>query len=156
MKNIIFVSEIVHRDIKPENILVEKDSSGRIKRVKLCDFGLATVAKKKIFAVCGTPTYVAPEILAEKGYGLDVDNWAVGVIAYILLCGFPPFRSLERNQDELFDTIQRGEFEYLSPYWDTVTDSARDLIDNLIEVSIPKRMQPKDILKHKFVMDKNS
>ena len=141
----------MHRDIKPENILVERDSSGVIKRVKLCDFGLATTAKKKIFNVCGTPTYVAPEILAEKGYGLEVDNWAVGVIAYILLCGFPPFRSLERNQDELFDTIQRGEFEYLSPYWDTITDSAKDLIDNLIEVTVSKRMHAKDILKHKFI-----
>jgi len=148
--------EIVHRDIKPENILVEKDSSGRIKKVKLCDFGLATLARKKIFAVCGTPTYVAPEILAEKGYGLDVDNWAVGVIAYILLCGFPPFRSLERNQDELFDTIQRGEFEFLSPYWDTITDNAKDLIDSLIEVSIPKRMHAKDILKHNFVAKNSS
>ena len=69
---ILFVIDIVHRDIKPENILVEKDNTGWIKRVKLCDFGLATLAKKKIFVVCGTPTYVAPEILAEKGYGLEV------------------------------------------------------------------------------------
>lgn len=80
---------IVHRDLKPENLLVmrKKDSSISI---KLADFGLAMEVKVPIFTVCGTPTYVAPEILAETGYGLEVDMWACGVITYILLCGFPP------------------------------------------------------------------
>ena len=58
--------------------------------IKLADFGLAMEVKQSIFTVCGTPTYVAPEILAETGYGLEVDLWACGVITYILLCGFPP------------------------------------------------------------------
>jgi doublecortin-like kinase 3 len=58
--------------------------------IKLADFGLAMQVKEPIFTVCGTPTYVAPEILSEIGYGLEVDMWACGVITYILLCGFPP------------------------------------------------------------------
>jgi serine/threonine protein kinase len=58
--------------------------------IKLADFGLAMVVKEPIYTVCGTPTYVAPEILAEIGYGLEVDMWACGIITYILLCGFPP------------------------------------------------------------------
>lgn len=58
--------------------------------IKLADFGLAMVVKEPIFTVCGTPTYVAPEILSEIGYGLEVDMWACGIITYILLCGFPP------------------------------------------------------------------
>jgi serine/threonine protein kinase len=58
--------------------------------IKLADFGLAMEVKEPIFTVCGTPTYVAPEILSEIGYGLEVDMWACGVITYILLCGFPP------------------------------------------------------------------
>lgn len=58
--------------------------------IKLADFGLAMEVNKPIFTVCGTPTYVAPEILSEIGYGLEVDMWACGVITYILLCGFPP------------------------------------------------------------------
>lgn len=60
---------------------------------------------------------------AFPGYGLEVDMWATGVICYILLCGFPPFRSLDRDQEELFEIIQSGEFVYLSPYWDNISDS---------------------------------
>uniref|UniRef100_A0A8C1NRQ7 non-specific serine/threonine protein kinase n=1 Tax=Cyprinus carpio TaxID=7962 RepID=A0A8C1NRQ7_CYPCA len=83
---------IVHRDIKPENLLVCEYPNG-IKSLKLGDFGLATVVEGPLYTVCGTPTYVAPEIISESGYGLKVDIWAAGVITYILLCGFPPFRS---------------------------------------------------------------
>ncbi|NWI66972.1 DCLK3 kinase, partial [Todus mexicanus] len=89
--------------------------------LKLADFGLAKQVTKPIFTVCGTPTYVAPEILAEKGYGLEVDMWAAGVILYILLCGFPPFRSQDRDQEELFQIIQLGHYEFLSPYWDNIS-----------------------------------
>lgn len=56
------------------------------------------------------------------GYGLEVDLWAAGVILYILLCGFPPFRSLERDQDELFSIIQQGHFAFLAPYWDSISE----------------------------------
>lgn len=56
------------------------------------------------------------------GYGLEVDMWAAGVILYILLCGFPPFRSPERDQEELFNIIQLGRFEFLAPYWDNISD----------------------------------
>ncbi|KAJ3614312.1 hypothetical protein NHX12_017886, partial [Muraenolepis orangiensis] len=82
---------IVHRDVKPENLLVFENPDGT-KSLKLGDFGLATVVKGPLYTVCGTPTYVAPEIIAKIGYGLKVDIWAAGVITYILLCGFPPFR----------------------------------------------------------------
>ncbi|XP_022088481.1 serine/threonine-protein kinase DCLK1-like isoform X2 [Acanthaster planci] len=142
---------IVHRDLKPENLLVSKSSSGDI-TLKLADFGLAMEVKAPIYTVCGTPTYVAPEILAETGYGLEVDMWAMGVICYILLCGFPPFRSLDRDQEELFELIQAGEFVYLSPYWDNITDDAKDLIDHLIVVSKRKRYTAKQVLAHPWVV----
>jgi serine/threonine protein kinase len=58
----------------------------------------------------------------DIGYGLEVDMWAAGVILYILLCGFPPFRSPDRDQDELFNIIQLGHFEFLAPYWDNISD----------------------------------
>ncbi|MGH0145263.1 UNVERIFIED_CONTAM: hypothetical protein FKN15_004952, partial [Acipenser sinensis] len=112
---------VVHRDLKPENLLVQHNEDGST-TLKLADFGLAMEVTEPIFTVCGTPTYVAPEILSEKGYGLQVDMWATGVILYILLCGFPPFRSLERDQEELFEIIQLGEYEFLSPYWDNISD----------------------------------
>uniref|UniRef100_A0A8C5EDX2 Doublecortin-like kinase 3 n=1 Tax=Gouania willdenowi TaxID=441366 RepID=A0A8C5EDX2_GOUWI len=81
----IHCRSIVHRDLKPENLLVG---------IQLGDFGLAMVVSEPVFTICGTPTYVAPEILCEIGYGIAVDVWALGVILYILLCGFPPFRTV--------------------------------------------------------------
>uniref|UniRef100_A0A1A8ITV1 Serine/threonine-protein kinase DCLK2 n=1 Tax=Nothobranchius kuhntae TaxID=321403 RepID=A0A1A8ITV1_NOTKU len=115
---------IVHRDIKPENLLVFEHPDGT-KSLKLGDFGLATVVEGPLFTVCGTPTYVAPEIIAESGYGLKVDIWAAGVITYILLCGFPPFRSENNIQEDLFDQILLGQLDFPSPYWDSITDSAK-------------------------------
>ena len=62
------------------------------------------------------------DLFILTGYGLEVDMWATGVITYILLCGFPPFRSLERDQEELFEIIQLGDYDFLSPYWDNISD----------------------------------
>lgn len=85
--------------------------------LKLADFGLACEVTEPLFAVCGTPTYVAPEILMETGYGLKIDVWAAGIILYILLCGFPPFVSPDNQQEPLFDAILSGVFEFPEPYW---------------------------------------
>ncbi|NXF21887.1 DCLK1 kinase, partial [Rhodinocichla rosea] len=95
------------------------------KSLKLGDFGLATIVDGPLYTVCGTPTYVAPEIIAETGYGLKVDIWAAGVITYILLCGFPPFRGSGDDQEVLFDQILMGQMDFPSPYWDNVSDSAK-------------------------------
>uniref|UniRef100_A0A8C6PPT5 Doublecortin-like kinase 3 n=1 Tax=Nothobranchius furzeri TaxID=105023 RepID=A0A8C6PPT5_NOTFU len=83
----IHSKSIVHRDLKPENLLIEKVTAG-VCRLKLGDFGLAMVVTEPVFTICGTPTYVAPEILRETGYGVAVDVWALGVILYILLSTF--------------------------------------------------------------------
>lgn len=110
----------------------------------------------------GTPTYVAPEILAERGYGFEVDNWAAGVICYILLCGFPPFRNKgteEENarmnsddlQEELFSQIQHADYEFLSPYWDEVSDSAMDLVRRLLVVNRNHRTNSVGILTHPWI-----
>nr|XP_007970007.2 serine/threonine-protein kinase DCLK3 [Chlorocebus sabaeus] len=141
---------IVHRDLKPENLLVQRNED-KSTTLKLADFGLAKHVVRPIFTVCGTPTYVAPEILSEKGYGLEVDMWAAGVILYILLCGFPPFRSPERDQDELFNIIQLGHFEFLPPYWDNISDAAKDLVSRLLVVDPKKRYTAHQVLQHPWI-----
>lgn len=107
--------------------------------------------KEPIYTVCGTPTYVAPEILSETGYGLKVDTWAAGVISYIMLCGFPPFRSTKRKQSELFDLIQSGLYEFISPYWDDVSDEAKDFVSCLLVVGTQKRYSAEQALNHHWV-----
>ncbi|KAI3353326.1 hypothetical protein L3Q82_019860 [Scortum barcoo] len=143
---------IVHRDIKPENLLVFEYPDGT-KSLKLGDFGLATVVEGPLYTVCGTPTYVAPEIIAESGYGLKVDIWAAGVITYILLCGFPPFRSESNMQEDLFDQILLGRLDFPSPYWDNITDSAKELIGKMLTVNAEARYTAQDILSHPWVTD---
>uniref|UniRef100_A0A8C5FI95 non-specific serine/threonine protein kinase n=1 Tax=Gadus morhua TaxID=8049 RepID=A0A8C5FI95_GADMO len=143
---------IVHRDIKPENLLVYEhlDSS---RSLKLGDFGLATMVTGPLYAVCGTPTYVAPEVLDETGYGLEVDVWAAGVVAYILLCGFPPFQGSGDNQEVLFEQIQSGHLEFPSPSWDGVSDAAMDLVGGMLERGRGQRFTPVQVLEHHWVKD---
>ncbi|XP_074651929.1 serine/threonine-protein kinase DCLK1-like [Tubulanus polymorphus] len=143
---------IVHRDVKPENLLVYDHEDGT-KSLKLGDFGLATVVREPLYVVCGTPTYVAPEILEETGYGLKVDVWAAGVITYILLCGFPPFVSTKNDQDELFKKIMSGEFEFRKPYWNGMSDSAKELIANMLQVDPDRRFTAGQVLEHPWVSD---
>uniref|UniRef100_A0A8C5LRW3 Serine/threonine-protein kinase DCLK1 n=1 Tax=Leptobrachium leishanense TaxID=445787 RepID=A0A8C5LRW3_9ANUR len=143
---------IVHRDIKPENLLVYEHQDGS-KSLKLGDFGLATVVDGPLYTVCGTPTYVAPEIIAETGYGLKVDIWAAGVITYILLCGFPPFRGSGDDQEVLFDQILMGQVDFPSPYWDNVSDSAKVLITMMLQVDVDQRFSALQVLEHPWVND---
>ncbi|XP_054637335.1 serine/threonine-protein kinase DCLK2 isoform X2 [Dunckerocampus dactyliophorus] len=141
---------IVHRDIKPENLLVFECPDGT-KSLKLGDFGLATVVEGPLYTVCGTPTYVAPEIIAESGYGVKVDIWAAGVITYILLCGFPPFRSESNQQEDLFDQILQGRLDYPSPYWDNISHSAKELIRKMLQVNTEARYTAQDVLAHPWL-----
>uniref|UniRef100_A0A8C5GU59 Serine/threonine-protein kinase DCLK2 n=1 Tax=Gouania willdenowi TaxID=441366 RepID=A0A8C5GU59_GOUWI len=143
---------IVHRDIKPENLLVYEHADGS-KSLKLGDFGLATVVDGPLYTVCGTPTYVAPEIIAETGYGLKVDIWAAGVITYILLCGFPPFRGSIEDQEVLFDQILMGQLEFPLPYWDNVSETAKELIRSMLEVEVDQRYTALQVLEHPWVTD---
>uniref|UniRef100_A0A8B9LLT0 Serine/threonine-protein kinase DCLK2 n=1 Tax=Astyanax mexicanus TaxID=7994 RepID=A0A8B9LLT0_ASTMX len=143
---------IVHRDIKPENLLVYEHQDGS-KSLKLGDFGLATVVDGPLYTVCGTPTYVAPEIITESGYGLKVDIWAAGVITYILLCGFPPFRGSTEDQEALFDQILMGQLDFPLPYWDNVSDSAKELITCMLQVEVNQRYTALQVLDHPWVND---
>uniref|UniRef100_A0A671U3Y5 Doublecortin-like kinase 3 n=1 Tax=Sparus aurata TaxID=8175 RepID=A0A671U3Y5_SPAAU len=152
--NYIHCRSIVHRDLKPENLLVRisiEHVAAGICRLKLGDFGLAMVVTEPVFTICGTPTYVAPEILCETGYGVAVDVWALGVILYILLCGFPPFRSRDRDQEELFQLIKQGQLHFLSPYWDPISDDARGLVSALLQPDPTVRLNAQQTLQNPWV-----
>lgn len=147
---------IVHRDIKPENILlVDKDL-----HVKLADFGLAKIIGEESFTttLCGTPSYVAPEILADnkqRKYTKAVDVWSLGVVLYICLCGFPPFSDelfSRENPYTLSQQIRKGIFDYPSPYWDSVGDLALDLIDSMLVVNPDKRFTIDQCLSHPWML----
>ena len=119
---------IAHRDIKPEIIFLVDDSP----TIKMGDFLLATDIQtgSKLSDLCGAPSYVAPEVLSEdrfRQYDQKVDVWSLGVVLYICLCGFPPFSDELYTREfpyTLSQQIKRGQFDYLSPYWDPVNDSA--------------------------------
>ncbi|XP_050442455.1 serine/threonine-protein kinase GL21140 [Adelges cooleyi] len=140
--------DIVHRDVKPENLLVEFDDSGHVLHLKLADFGLSQKVTEPLFMVCGTPTYVAPEILTQEGYGVKIDIWAAGVILYILLCGFPPFVSENNSQEELFDDILSGTYGFPEPYWDNVSEEAKDLVCSMLQSNPSLRFSAEDVLDH--------
>ncbi|XP_056275662.1 probable serine/threonine-protein kinase fhkD isoform X1 [Pseudoliparis swirei] len=148
--NYIHCKSIVHRDLKPENLLIEHVAAG-LCRLKLADFGLAMVVTEPVFTICGTPTYVAPEILCETGYGVAVDVWALGIILYILLCGFPPFRSRDRDQEELFQLIKQGQLHFLSPYWDPISEEARGLVRALLQPDPTVRLTAEQTSGHPWV-----
>ncbi|VEN42549.1 unnamed protein product [Callosobruchus maculatus] len=141
---------IVHRDVKPENLLVELEGD-RVRLLKLGDFGLACEVTKPLYTVCGTPTYVAPEILAESGYGLKIDVWAAGVILYILLCGYPPFVSQDNDQEKLFDCILSGRYDFPDEYWQDVSPLAKELIQNMLQLDPALRLSAEDVLDHPWL-----
>ena len=104
--------------------------------------------------LCGTPSYVAPEILEHgnrRRYTRAVDVWSLGVVLYICLCGFPPFSDelySPSNPFTLSDQIRAGRFDYPSPYWDSVGDPALDLIDRMLTVNADERITIEACLEH--------
>ncbi|CDQ63134.1 unnamed protein product [Oncorhynchus mykiss] len=140
---------IVHCDLKPENVLLA--SSDAFPQVKLCDFGFARIIGEKSFrrSVVGTPAYLAPEVLRNKGYNRSLDMWSVGVIIYVSLSGTFPF-----NEDEdIHDQIQNAAFMYPPHPWKKVSQEAIDLINNLLQVKMRKRYSVDKSLSHPWLQD---
>lgn len=121
--------EVIHRDIKPENILI--DVTGY---VKLCDFGFSKKIKKKTWTLCGTPEYLAPEIIMSRGYNYAVDWWAVGVLIYEMEAGTPPFYS--GDPAKLYDNIIEGRYKFP----ENMNGECRNLIKGFLQVDPSKRI----------------
>lgn len=142
--------QIAHRDLKPENLLLMSDQSDS--EIKLADFGFAKIAKDEscLTTQCGTPGYVAPEILEGTPYGTKADMWSLGVIVYILLGGYPPF--IEENQRDLFRKIRKGQYEFHEEYWSGVSREAKGLIRSLLTVDPKKRISADEALRNKWMV----
>lgn len=102
-----------------------------------------------MMTACGTPGYVAPEVLTATGYDKEVDLWSIGVITYILLCGFPPFYN--ENLPELFEQIMKAEYDFPEEYWGHVSKEAKDFIRKLLVVDPSKRLTSKAALAHPWL-----
>ncbi|RVE49778.1 hypothetical protein evm_005508 [Chilo suppressalis] len=143
---------IVHCDLKPENVLLSTDE--QFPQVKLCDFGFARIIGEKSFrrSVVGTPAYLAPEVLRNKGYNRSLDMWSVGVIIYVSLSGTFPF-----NEDEdINEQIQNAAFMYPPTPWKEISDDAIDLINNLLQVKQRKRLSVDKSVAHAWLQTKEA
>merc|ERR1719203_419953 len=144
--------EIVHRDIKPENILfTSKDNDTDL---KIADFGFATkVRGENRTTFCGTPSYIAPEIVKKMFYGVKVDMWSIGVITYTLLAGYFPFDEEGDDLVTLFKKIEKGNFKFHEKYWKHVSEDAKDLVSKLIKVKPSQRLSAKEALHSKWLLE---
>uniref|UniRef100_A0A4W2I8B0 calcium/calmodulin-dependent protein kinase n=1 Tax=Bos indicus x Bos taurus TaxID=30522 RepID=A0A4W2I8B0_BOBOX len=139
---------IVHRDLKPENLLYLTPEENS--KIMITDFGLSKMEQNGVMSTaCGTPGYVAPEVLAQKPYSKAVDCWSIGVITYILLCGYPPF--YEETESKLFEKIKEGYYEFESPFWDDISESAKDFICHLLEKDPNERYTCEKALRHPWI-----
>jgi len=142
---------IAHRDLKPENLLLANAES-QTDFIKIADFGLSKdFSSAQMQTSCGTPDYVAPEVLSGEPYDSSVDIWSIGVITYVLLCGFPPFYG--EQQKELFENIMAGNYDFPDPEWQNVSEAAKDFIRKILVVNPEHRATAEQCLQHKWIKD---
>ncbi|KAM4630471.1 serine/threonine-protein kinase 33 [Polymixia lowei] len=149
--------DIVHRDLKLENILVKGSYHGDdndLINIKVADFGLSVNkggvgSENMMKATCGTPIYMAPEVISAHEYSQQCDVWSIGVIMYMLLCGEPPFMST--SDKNLFETIKKGELTFTGPIWDTISDAAKKVLSCLLKVDPAHRITANELLDNPWI-----
>ncbi|CEP16344.1 hypothetical protein [Parasitella parasitica] len=142
--------QIVHRDMKPENLLFQ--TAGDDANLMITDFGLSKILKAQddiLTTACGTPGYVAPEVLLQTGHNKPVDLWSVGVILFTLLSGYTPFWG--EDQASLFESIMSGQYEFDEEYWSDISASAKNLIDKLLTFDPNERITAEEALLHPWI-----
>ena len=120
--------------------------------IKVADFGFAKKVRNgnSLMTQCGTPGYVAPEIVKGIPYGTQVDMWSLGVILYILIAGYPPFNG--KTQKDLFKQIRRGRYQFHEQFWGGVSDEGKDLVAHLLIVDPKKRFTASDALASDWIL----
>ena len=155
---------ILHRDIKPENILVEFDGNKqegnkranyvsqqlKVRRVKITDFGLSKIvsSRDQVLDSCGTPAYVAPEVLLKQPYHKEVDVWALGVIMYLMVCKILPFQAQEKRQT--FKMIKYEQPNFMRNPFAMVSKHCIDLCKKMLIKDPSHRITSSNALKHPF------
>ncbi|XP_019880286.1 MAP kinase-activated protein kinase 2 [Aethina tumida] len=144
---------IAHRDLKPENLLYSrKDTHGVL---KLTDFGFAkeTSVQNTLQTPCYTPYYVAPEVLGPEKYDKSCDIWSLGVIMYILLCGYPPFYSNHglAISPGMKTRIRMGQYTFPDPEWKNVSEDAKELINGMLNVDPAKRLTIEQVMHNRWI-----
>merc|ERR1711971_194828 len=146
---------VCHRDLKPENFLFQFKKPKPLEQnvLKLIDFGLSCYFEPgdRFKTKAGTPYYVAPQVL-RADYNESSDLWSVGVIMYVILCGYPPFYA--ETDAEVLELVKRGDFQFDRDDWANISIDARDLIKNLLHKSESKRYTAEMALRHQWIKGK--
>lgn len=149
----LHTNDFVHRDIKPENFLMQNSEANAA--IKVIDFGLAKRFKvgssDRMLTKAGTPYYVAPQVLGGS-YDEKCDVWSCGVIAYILLCGYPPFYG--DSDSDILRMVKKGNFSFPEEDWSTVSDAAKDCISKMLTKESTTRPSAAGMLDHPWIKDK--
>mmetsp|Transcript_26752 Transcript_26752/g.23562 ORF Transcript_26752/g.23562 Transcript_26752/m.23562 type:complete len:507 (-) Transcript_26752:266-1786(-) len=146
---------IVHRDLKPDNLMYLTKAVDSA--IKIIDFGLAGDCNlEPCKTPCGTAHYAAPEVLSSQPYNQSADMWSLGVIIYTLLCGFPPFFDASNNMKNLYHLIKKGQYSFPSPFWDDISENAKDLIRKLLVKDPNGRLNAGQVLQHPWVVNQSN
>ncbi|XP_017129155.1 serine/threonine-protein kinase DCLK1 [Drosophila elegans] len=145
--------QLVHRDIKPENLLLRFSSeSGELNMVKITDFGMTAYYRgSKLYCCCGTPSFMAPEVIAEAGYDYQVDCWSLGVTLFYILYGVLPFGNLHTVVVDVFAAIMSREPKCPEGMEGVLSSEARQLIDGLLQRNPSKRLTVAEAAVHQFL-----
>ena len=139
---------VLHRDIKLDNILLDNDGE-----IKICDFGVSRVIKKnqRITEQCGTPAYIAPEIISDIGYeGFTADTWSLGVLLYAMVCGTVPFKA--QNMHDLHKIITNGSFAFPPQVEQSLSYDCKNLISRMLMLKPKDRISIPEILSHQWMI----
>ena len=149
---------VVHRDLKPQNLMLTDNRDDW--HIKIVDFGMAKRCKSaatgtgrgRLTSICGTPQYMAPEIFAEQDYGEKVDIWAAGVIAYILLSGWPPFIDLDDDSEErLAELVSTQGLQFTDPVWGQISKDAIAFLQLCMAKNPADRPSAAKLLEHEWI-----